>query len=116
QDPECAANVTTLDTLQTNCTLRGLALVVPSNTPGAILINAATSTYGIPLLENPKPGQQGNLGYNTLRTFPRWRLDANLSKTFRISESKSVQVRMDPTNVLTHPMPADPAGLTGTGS
>ena len=115
QDPQCAARVTTLDNLQTNCSLRGLAAVVPSSTPGAILINAATSTYGIPLLENPNPGQQGNLGYNTLSTFPRWRLDANMSKTFQISESKSVQLRMDATNIFNHPTPADPTGLTGTG-
>ena len=116
QDPQCAASVTTLDGLQASCTLRGLALVVPSSTPGAVLVNASTSTYGVPVLENPMPGQQGNLGSNTLRTFPRWRLDANISKTFRISESKYVQLRMDATNVFNHPMPADPTGLTGSGN
>jgi hypothetical protein len=116
QDPQCSNSVTGLDNLQASCTLRGLAVVVPSGTPGAILVNAATSTYGVPLLENPNPGQQGNLGTYTLRTLPRWRLDANLSKTFRISETKSAQLRMDATNIFNHPTPADPTGLTGTNS
>jgi hypothetical protein len=37
-----------------------------------------------------------------------WQFDANLSKAFRISESKSVQLRIDATNVLNHP------NVTGT--
>jgi hypothetical protein len=32
----------------------------------------------------------------------------NLSKTFRITESKSIQIRVDATNVLNHPQPANP--------
>jgi len=38
-----------------------------------------------------------------------------MSKTFQISESKSVQLRLDATNIFNHPTPADPTGLTGTG-
>jgi hypothetical protein len=114
-DPQCAA-VTTADALQTACTLRGLAKVTSMLTPGAILINSATNTYGIPLLENPKPGTQGNLGSATMNTFPRWRLDANLQKTFQISESKSAQLRFDATNIFNHPTPGDPTGLTNQGS
>jgi hypothetical protein len=43
------------------------------------------------------------LGQKTLYQPGRWSLDANISKTFRISESKSVQIRIDTTNVLNHP-------------
>src|SRR5262249_33949679 len=81
-DPQCAG-VTTADGLQANCSLKGLAIAATSTTPGAVLLNSATGTYGVPLLENPKPGQQGNLGSMTMATFPKWRLDANLSKTFK---------------------------------
>ena len=115
QDPQCL-NVTTADNLRAGCTLSGLALVVPQGTAGAILVNSATSTYGIPLLENPLPGNQGNLGSATMNTFGRWNLDANLGKTFRISESKSAQLRIDAINIFNHPTPADPAGLSNTGS
>jgi len=38
-----------------------------------------------------------------------WSLDGNLAKTFRISESKSVQVRADATNILNHPAPGTPS-------
>jgi hypothetical protein len=112
-DPQCAS-VQSSDpggfNLNANCTLRGLAKVVPQGTPGAILVNSATNTYGIPLLENPRPGQQGNLGSNTMRSFPKWRLDGNLSKSFQVRESIQAQLRIDATNILNHPTPAGPPG------
>jgi hypothetical protein len=46
---------------------------------------------------------RGTLGQKTITGIGTWSLDANLSKTFRISESKSVQVRMDATNITNHP-------------
>jgi hypothetical protein len=106
---------------QANCTLKGLAVVTDATTPGAVLLNAATNTYGVKLLENPKPGQQGNLGATTLNTFPKWRLDGNLSKTFQVTESVSAQLRIDATNIFNHPTPGsgnttDPVGLTNNGS
>ena len=119
-DPQCA-NVTTADGLQANCSLKGLAVVTPSTTPGAVLLNAATNTYGVKLLENPNPGQQGNLGATTLNTFAKWRLDGNLSKTFQVTETVSAQLRIDATNIFNHPTPGsgnttDPVGLTNNGS
>jgi hypothetical protein len=107
-DPQCEA-VQSNDpgnfNLNANCTLRGLAKVVPQGTPGAIVVNPATNTFGIKLLENPRPGQQGNLGANTMQSFPKWRLDGNLSKTFQVRESVQAQLRIDATNVLNHPTP-----------
>jgi hypothetical protein len=45
-----------------------------------------------------------------------WRFDANLSKTFRVAESKSLQVRVDAQNVLNHPQPSNPSlSITGAG-
>ena len=44
-----------------------------------------------------------------------WRFDANLGKTFQISESKSLQIRFDAQNVLNHPQPNTPnLSITGT--
>ena len=37
-----------------------------------------------------------------------WDFDANIRKTFRLTESKSIQVRMDATNILNHPTPSAP--------
>jgi hypothetical protein len=38
-----------------------------------------------------------------------FRFDGNLGKTFSISETKSLQVRVDATNILNHPTPALPS-------
>jgi hypothetical protein len=108
QDPQCL-NVTTNDNLRASCSLLGLAKVVPAGTAGAIQVSQGR--FGVPLLENPTPGTQGNLGTLTMATFPRWNFDANLSKTFRITESKTVQFRMDALNMFNHPTPTDPIGL-----
>jgi hypothetical protein len=112
-DPQCV-DVTAADGLRDNCSLKALAKVVPQGTPGAIALT--NGTFGIPVLANPHPGQQGNLGAYTLNTLGRWALDGNLAKSFQIGESKSVQIRFDAKNILNHPTPTDPTGLTGTGS
>jgi len=112
-DPQCN-NVTAADGLQAACSLQGLAKVVPADTPGAIPLKPAadgSARFGIPLLVNAAPGTQGNLGNLTMRTLGRWRFDGNISKTFRINDSKSFQLRVDATNIFNHPTPSDPIGL-----
>jgi hypothetical protein len=109
RDPQCAY-VGTADSmglnLQASCVLNGLAAVAPAGTPGAVL-QADGVTYAVPLLVNPTPGTQGNFRPRALRGIGRWSLDANIGKTFRITESKSAQIRFDATNILNHPLPAD---------
>ena len=43
--------------------------------------------------------------------FSQWTLDGNISKSFKVSESKALQIRIDAINILNHPWPADPIGL-----
>src|SRR4029434_3921725 len=68
----------------------------------ALALKNGDGTTGPILLQNPLPGQMGNHPLS-LSENGKWRFDANLSKTFRISESKSVQIRFDAVNVLNHP-------------
>jgi hypothetical protein len=102
-DPQCTdpSIVGTADrmgtNLQANCTLNALALRNEDGTAGEFL------------LVYPQPGQVGNLGARSLNYWGQFALDANLSKTFRIAESKSVQIRVDATNVLNHPSPNLPS-------
>ena len=104
-DPQCALTNNT-DTMGFNlfangsCTLNAVAKQNPDGTPGAIM------------LQNPLPGQVGNMPLS-LRSLGKWRLDANVGKTFRISESKSVAIRFDATNVLNHPDLSDNQPQTG---
>jgi len=127
-DPQCATGSSVVATnadknnfilgSAANCTLVGFGKIVPAGTPGAVLqsATAVTPVWVLPLLENPLPGQQGNLGKNTMHTVSRTRFDANISKNFRITESKSLQFRMDATNIMNHPTPGDPIGFAGTAS
>jgi hypothetical protein len=87
-DPQCAG-VTTRDNLQTACTLNAVA-------------DAAT---GQVLLQNPLPGNRGNLGFSSIQAPGRWRFDANLAKGVKLSETKALQFRVDITNVFNHPEP-----------
>jgi len=113
QDPQCST-VTTLQNLHTTgttptCTLNAVAMVVPAGTAGSFLIpNDAQGRSAVYVLQNPLPGMRGNLGQSTVIGLGSWRFDANLSKTFTISESKSLAVRIDAQNVLNHPQPGNP--------
>jgi hypothetical protein len=60
------------------------------------------------LLQNPQPGKRGTLGRNTMENLGVWTLDAAMSKTIRVTESKSFQLRMDATNIMNHPTPSNP--------
>jgi hypothetical protein len=97
-DPQCAG-VTTADNLRAACTL------------DAVAIRNADGSAGPIVLQNPKPGTRGTLGQKTVELPGTWLFDANLAKTFRVSESgwiKTIQLRMDATNVLNHPSPGLP--------
>ena len=76
-----------------NCTLNATALRNSDGTPGQIVF------------QTPRPGKRGTLGQSFIEQRGVWTLDANLSKTFQLTESKSLQVRIDTTNVLNHPQP-----------
>jgi hypothetical protein len=43
-----------------------------------------------------------------LRLPGRWFFDAAIAKTFRLSESKTLQFRIDANNILNHPNPGEP--------
>lgn len=88
-DPQCGSIATTLRSI---CTLSAIA----------------DSSNNI-VLQNAQPGTRGNLGQNTIELPGSWGLDATISKAFRISESKRLQFRLDATNILNHPEPADPS-------
>jgi hypothetical protein len=94
-DPQCLNIVNKTDSMGFNL-----------YTNGSCTIDAlALASTGQILFQTPLPGKRGTLGQNTIRSIGTWSFDANISKTFRISESKSVQIRVDTTNVLNHPSP-----------
>jgi hypothetical protein len=57
------------------------------------------------------------MGYGQIFGPGRWRFDANISKSIRLTESKSLQFRLDAANVLNHPEPNTPSlNITGTAA
>jgi len=114
-DPQCTNRVGNTDTmgfdLRASCTLMAMAAVVPAGTPGAISLAPGldgSPRFGVPVLQNSLPGTQGTQGARMLRLPGRWFFDANIAKSFRISESKSIQIRFDANNILNHPNPGEP--------
>jgi hypothetical protein len=114
-DPQCSA-VTNLQNLNglnpgavNRCNLTALAKIVPGGTAGAIPLTDGSGNAGLIVLQNPKPGTQGNLGQNVLRGLAPWRFDMNLSKAFRITEGTRLQFRADAVNVLNHPQANAPS-------
>jgi len=93
------------------CNLDALAMAVPAGTAGAIdrVFADGQTRPSVIVLQHPQPGKRGTLGSNTIIGLGSYRFDANLGKTFRISESKSLQVRFDAQNVLNHPGSANPS-------
>jgi hypothetical protein len=101
-DPQCSSFANVPDSqgynlfygADANCTINAIAVRNPDGTAGPTVF------------QTPQPGKRGTLGRTVMQQRGVWTLDANLSKTFRISESTALQVRIDTTNVLNHPQPA----------
>jgi len=113
-DPQCSA-VTALQNLNggatLRCTLQALAMAVPTGTPGAVdrVFNDGVTRPSVIVLQNPQPGKRGTFGQAKIFGLGTYRFDATLSKTFKVTEAKSVQLRLDGQNILNHPQPAAPS-------
>jgi hypothetical protein len=94
RDPQClnAQLVTTLNNFNNLCTLNAI-------------YDAKTNQV---VLENPLPGNRGTLGQRVVEGPGRWRFDANMRKQFRVAEAKSLEFRLDASDIFNHPEPANP--------
>jgi hypothetical protein len=89
QDPQCGA---VSSELRPYCTLQAVT----------------DAKSGQIVLQNPQPGKRGTLGQSTMYLPGQWSFDGAMSKRLRITESKSLQFRVDATNILNHPVPNNP--------
>jgi hypothetical protein len=90
-DPQCAA-VTAAQGLSAFCTLNAIK---------------DTGSNQI-VLENPLPGRRGNLGQRAVQVPGTWRFDANMQKALKLAESKTLEFRIDATDILNHAEPGTP--------
>jgi hypothetical protein len=96
QDPQCAAVAPGLQSLCNG----GLRAIM--DTQGGQIV-----------LQNPVPGTRGNMGQNTLKPY-RWNVDASVSKSIMIDETKSFRLRVDFSNVFNKVQPSGTLGSSGT--
>jgi hypothetical protein len=66
------------------------------------------------IFQNSLPGVRGNFGRNNLTGPGSWNVDMALSKSIKITESKSFQVRVDAVNIFNHPQPGGTATASGS--
>jgi len=104
QDPQCQITNHT-DSMGFNLFTNG------SCTLQAVTLKQSDGSSPI-VLQNPLPGHRGNMPFS-LEAPGKWKFDANLSKRFRLTETKSLQLRMDVQNVMNHADLADPQPQTG---
>lgn len=96
-DPQ-VNNVTTKDSLRTYATA----------------LYAARDSAGNIVLQNPEPGMRPNFGQNRLYGPGTWNLDLALGKMVKIDETKTMQVRVDVTNIFNHPQPSGAYNTSGS--
>jgi len=81
---------------------------VASNLRSLCTLQAVADSSDRIVLQNPLPGTRGTLGQNVMEMPGTWTLDASMRKSFRMSERKRIEFRMDAANLLNHPQPAAP--------
>ncbi len=64
----------------------------------------------------PALGTYGNLGTNNIRAPGLIQVDMGLTRTFRVTETKSLQFRFEAFNLPNHLNPGPPNGLSGSGT
>jgi hypothetical protein len=89
KDPQCAS-VTSRDGLYGNCGITAVAL---------------KSDNSKIIFQNPLPGQRGNYDRAAISTPLTWNTDMAFTKAVKIAEGKSIQIRIDATNVWNHAQP-----------
>ena len=117
RDPQCADTTLVAPSIQTFCTINALAVKAPVGAPRSFTLNTAATgnnpvnvVYG---LVSPLPGQIGTLGNRNIISWGVFFLDANIQKSFQLTESKALSIRVDATNILNHPQLAAPSFAVG---
>jgi hypothetical protein len=73
------------------------------------------SSTGQIIFANPVAGIRGNYSLNQIPGMATWNTDGAMSKTFRLTEGKSLQLRVDASNVFNHVQPGAPDMNIGIG-
>jgi len=106
KDPQCS-NVTMVDKLQNNCGLNAIVLKRTLKADGTV---GPDTKY---IFVNPYPLERGNFAREALTQMAIWNTDMAMSKAIRITEGKTLQFRVDATNIFNHPLPTSGSWQSG---
>jgi hypothetical protein len=108
KDPQCS-NITTAQGLNNFCTLWAFAdaRTLVRNAQGQLQAGPDTQYIFV----NPYPTERGSFQQNSLRRPGTWSADMAMMKSIRLTEGKSMQIRVDATNIFNH---ANPSGYATT--
>jgi hypothetical protein len=90
RDPQCTNSAIVASSIQSLCTL-----------------NAVFDQAGNPVFRTARPGEFSNFRDQIFGPGD-WDLDMAISKRIRINERMNMEIRVDGTNILNHPQPANP--------
>ena len=80
-------------------------------TAGVCTLNGIANSSGQVVLQTPLPGTRGTLGQRTVEGLGTWSTDMAIQKKIKLTESKSMTVRLDATNIFNHPTPSIGGGF-----
>ncbi len=103
-DPQCAMVHSSLSRF---CTINALAVADGYD-------ENLNPIAGDIIFQHPLPGHRGNVGQNAIYGPGTWRLNMAMSKAFRIAEGKTLQFRLDASNIFNHPEPSGNPFNSGT--
>jgi hypothetical protein len=106
-DPQCSDTGKVVAGIAGSCTLQALYMT-KYNADGTPVAFSAANYAGRAVLVNPMPGHQGTFN-RFVEGIGSFSLDMGLIKNLMIVEGKSVQIRVQATNILNHPAPCGTA-------
>jgi len=116
-DPQCRVTSSEFinPTFGTNaCSLQALALTSSldvNSTTGKHSVVGSNTKY---IFVNPYPTERGNFQQNILTMPAVWSADMTMGKSIRITEGKTLQFRVDATNIFNHQQPTAGSWQSGT--
>jgi hypothetical protein len=96
-DPVCSDASVVSPSIRSLCTLNAVRNVQSGNF----------------VLQHAAPGKRGNFGLNRLSNITRWGVDMAVSKSVKVTESKSFRLRFDATNIFNHPFASGTCATNG---
>jgi len=103
-DPQCLNPKYVLPSISSSCYMS--MTVLSATYPGGPTT---------PIFTNPLPGTRGNFSANQVPGPGSWNTDGAMSKSVKLTEGKSLQFRVDATNVFNHVQPGSPDMNVGQG-